>query len=68
MTTAGYMIAAVCALLAGGYACSECYRLGHQKGFADGHKAGKIDADNWWITTELQVDQERQKIWREEES
>lgn len=38
----------------------------YRRGFQDGHKAGLKDEENWWLNAEAQIDQARQKIWREE--
>jgi hypothetical protein len=43
------------------------FERGHAEGFKAGYSQGRLDADNWWITTEGGIDQARQKIWREEE-
>jgi hypothetical protein len=39
--------------------------FGYRRGFKDGYEAARKAADNWWVGVELQVDQERKKIWRE---
>lgn len=36
----------------------------YKRGYADGYKQGRTDADSWWIETEAQADQARQEIWR----
>jgi hypothetical protein len=48
------------------------YRRGRADGCAEakydyelGRKHGRLDADNWWINAEQEVDQARVKIWRE---
>lgn len=38
---------------------------GHDKGLKEGFEAGKSHADNWWINTECEIHQERQKIRKE---
>ena len=30
-----------------------------------GYRAGRRDADNWWISADKEVDETRQQIWRE---
>jgi len=66
---------ALCILAAIGLLCSfSCgwgWLKGYQKGWSEGREeaadnCAKLEADNWWINAELQVDQERVKIWREE--
>lgn len=42
------------------------YRKGYEAGLEEGLKQGQKRADDWWIGVECQVDQARQKIWREE--
>jgi hypothetical protein len=43
--------------------CIGCYLWGAMKGY----QAAKLEVDdNWWVKVELQVDEERQRIWREE--
>jgi hypothetical protein len=37
----------------------------YMRGFARGYIVGRRHADDWWIGLEQQVDQERQKIWKE---
>lgn len=41
------------------------YRDGKRKGFEQGYCRGRTDANLWWIKLEYEVDQARQKIWRE---
>jgi len=41
------------------------FRDGRVEGFDAGYRVGRIDADNWWLDAEQQVDRARQKIWRE---
>ena len=41
----------------------------YQRGFRDGSAKAPAAPDwNWWVQMEREVDEERQKIWREEES
>jgi hypothetical protein len=42
------------------------YKCGVKDGSKAGYEHGRRDADNWWISTEREVDQERQKIWKGE--
>ena len=35
-------------------------------GYRKGYRQGRQDADKWWTDKDRQVDEERQKIWREE--
>jgi hypothetical protein len=49
------------------------YRLGsqagdhdHEEAYQRGYDHGHLDADNWWLNAEQQVDQARQQIWKEE--
>ena len=41
------------------------YREGKKKGFEQGYCRGYSDANLWWIKLECEVDQARQKIWKE---
>jgi hypothetical protein len=41
------------------------YAAGHDKGVKEGYEAGKSHADNWWIHTESEIDQVRQKMRKE---
>lgn len=38
----------------------------HEEAYQRGYDHGHLDADNWWLNAEQQVDQARQKIWKEE--
>jgi hypothetical protein len=42
------------------------FDLGRNVGDKEGYERGRVDADNWWLGVEQQVDQARQKIWKEE--
>jgi hypothetical protein len=42
------------------------YKAGQAKGYTSGYEQGRLTADNWWIRAETEIDQARQKIWREE--
>jgi hypothetical protein len=42
------------------------YRRGRKDGDQVGYERGRVDADNWWLDVEQQIDQARQRIWREE--
>lgn len=52
----------------------SAYRRGFHEGqkgaFEAGREAGREEAqrkaDEWWLNAEAQIDQARQKIWREE--
>lgn len=46
--------------------CLWFHKRGFKRGRDDGYKLGRVDADNWWLDVEQQVDQARQKMWREE--
>ena len=46
--------------------CQECAKNGRERGYKEGYAAGRKSADEWWLNSEREVDQERQKIWREE--
>jgi hypothetical protein len=35
------------------------------RGFSAGYKIGRREADTWWIEAGKQVDEARQKIWKE---
>lgn len=39
---------------------------GYKRGFKDGYEKGKEEIDAWWLNAEAEVDQARQKIWKEE--
>jgi len=41
------------------------YQRGKKAGRDEGYAVGRIDADNWWLDVEQQVDRVQQKIWRE---
>lgn len=41
------------------------YRGGMKRGKIEGYRQGRIDAELWWTYTEQQVDQARQKLWKE---
>ena len=41
------------------------FEEGHQKGLKEGFEAGKMNADNFWIHAEQDVDQVRQKMRKE---
>jgi hypothetical protein len=42
------------------------YRAGKQDGYDSGYEQGRLVADNWWIRADDQVEETREKIWREE--
>jgi len=42
------------------------YSAGKKDGMKDGYSIGRIDADNWWLGVEREVDRERVKMWRDE--
>jgi hypothetical protein len=44
------------------------YRKGQKAGKDEGYLAGRKAADDWWFGVERDVDQARQKIWREEDA
>lgn len=53
--------------------CLAFHRRGYEKGLQQAdideeaaYHRGRLDADNWWIRADAEVDQARQKIWREE--
>ena len=41
------------------------YSEGKRKGYERGYCQGRTDANLWWIHLEVDVDEARQKIWRE---
>ena len=40
--------------------------VGYRSGWDRGYEMGRRDETIWWKQAELQVDEARQKIWREE--
>jgi hypothetical protein len=58
MTTLGYIAFALVLLLFFAWSLAEVYKVGYRNGHAK--------ADNWWIGAESEVDQTRQKVWRDE--
>lgn len=42
------------------------YRSGVNDGFQAGYERGRKDLEDWWNAAEKEVDEEREKIWREE--
>jgi len=41
------------------------YREGRKKGFEQGFRRGYTDANIWWLKSEVDVDEARQIIWKE---
>ena len=50
---------------ASAYLYDFAWKRGKKIGYEEGVRDGKVEADNWWFSTESQVDQERQRLWRE---
>lgn len=44
----------------------EGHQAGHAAGYSEGFKDGFNHGDEWWIGTEREIDQARQRIWRGE--
>jgi predicted GNAT superfamily acetyltransferase len=42
------------------------YKAGEKIGYGKGYDQGRLVADNWWLGVELEVDQARVAIWRDE--
>lgn len=42
------------------------FRRGFERGYDAGFEAGHAAGSNWFLEAEKQIDEERQKIWREE--
>lgn len=47
--------------------CVLSERFGFGRGREKGFKLGRIHADNWWLEAERQIDDERKKIWMEDD-
>lgn len=45
--------------------CVAFHELGYQRGWDEGYKLGRIDADNWWLEAQRESNQVRQEIWKE---
>jgi hypothetical protein len=41
-------------------------KAGYEKGFKEGFDEGKLRTDNWWISLESQILEERKQMWRKE--
>lgn len=46
-------------------ACLWFHKRGREQGQFLGYWRGRADADNWWLDVEQEVDQTRQKMWKE---
>lgn len=42
------------------------FAQGHEAGFGQGHDCGRINAEQWWMQAEIEVQKEREAIWMEE--
>jgi hypothetical protein len=38
----------------------------YKRGFDEGHEAGKIEAEVWWLEQGAEVQRAREQIWREQ--
>jgi len=40
---------------------------GYRRGLRHGYELGRKYADGWWLGIEREIDEERQKLWKEKE-